>query len=105
MWDRLIWCIMLGMTTPHRGEDATEAVSYTDFGDAITRLQESIGKLSDDMSGLERATRRLERSTRDLSKTQREISDQMARTADEIRSANRSTARIDELPAAAVADD
>jgi chromosome segregation ATPase len=92
------------MTTTHRGDNADDA-NDTDFGQAVTRLQESMDGLSDDMSGLERATRQLETSTRDLSDKQREISDQMARTADEIRSATRSTARIDSSPAAAAADD
>lgn len=94
------------MTMSHNGDDTTaDNTSYADFGNAVTRLQESMDGLSEDMTGLEAATRKLETSTRDLSEKQREISEEMARTADEIRSANRSTARIDGSPTPAAADD
>lgn len=94
------------MTTTPRSEDtADDETNYTDFGKAVTRLQESMDGLSDDMSGLERATKQLESSTRDLSEKQREISDRMARTADEIRTGSRSAARIDSSSPTAAADD
>ncbi len=92
------------MMTTNNADDTNEA-TYTDFGEAVARLQESMDGLSTDMSGLERATQKLADSTQDLSDKQRDISEQMARTADEIRTANRSTARIDASSTAAPADD
>lgn len=94
------------MATTHRGDHASDDnANDADFGQAVTRLQESMDGLSKDMSGLEVAIQKLETSTRNLSDTQRQISDQMARAADELRTGTQSTARIDNSPTATPADD
>lgn len=74
--------------TRSRERAGDEEATYTDFGEAITRLQDSMNSLSTDMNGLGEATAKLEASTRSLSEKQGEISEQMARTADEIRGAS-----------------
>lgn len=99
--------ILLQSMTETRRQTRSERTetTYTDFGQAITRLQESMDGLSADMSGLSEATAELEASTRALSEKQGEISEQMARTADEIREATKPSPRAGGSRAVGPADD